>query len=104
MHVGARQQHQGAIICAPAAVASAVMMPALQQQQWQWRQGNVRDDASAVMTTMPKRCQGDVWDDATATMAMMPKRRQGDGRNDASAAMTPAPQQQQWQQCQGNVP
>jgi hypothetical protein len=54
--------------------ASATMMPAPRRQQWQWRQGNVRDDASAVTATMLKR-------------------RQGDGRDDASAAMRPAPQQ-----------
>jgi hypothetical protein len=64
--------------------ASAVMMPALRRQQWQRRQGNVRDDTSAATATMPKR-------------------RQGDLRDDASTAMTPASGWQQWQQRQGNI-
>ncbi len=55
--------------------ASAAMMPAPRRQQWQRRQSDVHNDASAVTATMPKR-------------------RQGNGRNDASAAMRPAPRQQ----------
>jgi hypothetical protein len=39
--------------------ASAAMTPALQWQQWQWHQGDIRNDASAV----------------TATLAMAPGRR-----------------------------
>jgi hypothetical protein len=57
--------------------ASAVRMPALQQWWLQGRQGNGRKDVSAATVTMPK------W-------------RQGDICNNVSAAMTPAPQQQQW--------
>jgi hypothetical protein len=64
-HAGARRQRQGAIICAPTAVASTVMTPAPQQQQWQWHRGNFRNDASASMATMPKRCQGDVCNDVS---------------------------------------
>jgi hypothetical protein len=60
--------------------ASATMMPVPQRQQWQWRHGNVRNDTSVAMATMPKRrwqwrqCDND--NDisaATATMAMAQK-------------------------------
>jgi hypothetical protein len=56
------------------------MIPAPQRQQWQRRQGNVRNDTSVAMAMMPKRrwqrCQHDDHNDAsaaTATMAMVPK-------------------------------
>ncbi len=60
--------------------ASIAMMPALQLQQWQRCQGNVRNDTSVAMVMMPKRrwqrCQRDDHNyasAATATMATEPK-------------------------------
>jgi hypothetical protein len=62
--------------------ASATMMPAPRQQQWQRRYGNVRDDTIIAMATMPKRhSQGRQRDNhndvsaATATMATAQKGR-----------------------------
>jgi hypothetical protein len=55
--------------------ATALMMPAPQQQQWQLRQGNICNDASIAMATMPKRRwqwrQCNDHDDASSTTATM---------------------------------
>jgi hypothetical protein len=69
-----------------------------------WRQGNVRDDASAAMMATPRwrqwqLCQVDVRKDTSTATATMPKQRQGNVHDDASAVRTPATRRQQWQRC-----
>jgi hypothetical protein len=61
--------------------ASVAMMPAPQLQQWQWRIGDVCNDASAVTATMPKRRQGNVRNDASAAI----QHHDGNDGNGASA-------------------
>jgi hypothetical protein len=55
--------------------ARAAITPALRQQWWQRRQGDICDDHSVAMATMPKRRlqqgQRNNHNDASATAAMM---------------------------------